>query len=861
MKDYKGAIEDATLGIQANPKYIKNYFRRATALKYQKKKVEACWDLKRILEIEENNVTVRKDLEKVISTLSKEDKKRVEEFNEGFKRVEIEEGEDSSDSESEEEVQSKDKTEIKKPVEVETPKQKELPKGIKKRIDKFSAKKEKMSEKLKSGLFEDVMKELSQCILEIEEFREDDLQTPGFIIGQSIQNKRKMAGYSVKKADLNDFMTQDKPLMALTATVPGLKESLELEMALKSNLCHCYKQTSQTKNLVFVANNLLSLASHLMLSDQSMVLQGGKILDKTLKRRALALEEMEMFEGAYRDFWLCRAFNSFDKIVVTGLQRNRGYLTKAESDVTKQIEQDFSDYTKKFRVREEQTKVVEEVVETVVDTPTPVVVEEVVETVVDTPTPVVVVEDEEIKTTTLVMDDTDEEEQNNYVEFDNSSNENKEDTKETSVDLKESSMRVMKFNETELESFEATKAAGNACFKKQDITTAIKHYSTVIKQMIKGEPSEYLKGYQQLSGSETSHLNISSDQLKQKAQREIKFTEKTSVDLFLSLLGNRGISYSKQKNFGKSFEDASLALLISETHTDRMGEFKVPNAKLHYRRMLSLEGLIDAADKQIKTCRNEILVTSMLESLSVYLIELIESCQVVIACDGTVTKTATIARQLIKRFEWMETKLTELKEKQNKGKECSEETRKSMQNIPSVEKDEESTQNDVIDFGSSTSLNANSPTKEKSILNLETVDTIAQKAMRTLLDNPNPAVNASEFERQIDSFKKNYKFVFEYLQKINKSKLESFYEKRKLEVNTVSKVLSCFNYMIGKEEVTDRFTEFKRVLEVLMNLPKCGLAFKMLMKKEKKQLREVLAKTKEAEGLERFEEYCQNFKL
>ena len=329
---------------------------------------------------------------------------------------------------------------------------------------------------------------------------------------------------------------------------------------------------------------------------------------------------------------------------------------------------------------------------------------------------------------------------------------------------------------------------------------------------------------------------------------------------------------------GKAFEDSSLGLQVFSDHVEEMGEFNISESKLNYRKMMSLERLLDNISGKIQGCRNEILKTSMLESLSIYLIELIESCEMIIKM-GVVNNASKNARKFVKKFDWMKKELEVLSGKQRKSQEFTEKIKKSLKEIP-IEKNE---QTEIVDQkdkesqkekekqaspASITKTECDSQgqkeTEKKNESNIKflKIESIAKQGMLEMLNNETQAKYSSEFERQLNSFKENYNFIFKYLAKYSDLQLKSFYSKKKAEYSLILKITTTYHKeMTTTETPLEVAREAKRVLEIFMNINKSDLAFKMMIKKEKRSLKEVLEFIKEYEQLDRFEQYCKRFKL
>ena len=304
------------------------------------------------------------------------------------------------------------------------------------------------------------------------------------------------------------------------------------------------------------------------------------------------------------------------------------------------------------------------------------------------------------------------------------------------------------------------------------------------------------------------------------------------------------MAYQKLSNFGRAFQDASLGLEVYSSHEEALGPFKISWAKLHYRRMNSLEGLLKAAEGQIKECRNELLKIGMLENLLIYLVELAKSCEVVSQSEKD-SPSGKKAEKLPKKFSWMRKEYSELKKKQKKNEELSKKIRRSMKEI-------EKTSSDSSDSSKNEEKDAELDIeKEKSIMQ------IAQKAMDSLLETKALAVSASEFETHVDSFKGKPDYVCKYLFKYSPEKLQQLYAKRELETTFVLKIISAFESL----EQEDDLGKAGQVMTTIMGLSKSRLTFSMMTKREKRRLNALLQKISKVQPLVNLSQFKKKFKL
>lgn len=340
-----------------------------------------------------------------------------------------------------------------------------------------------------------------------------------------------------------------------------------------------------------------------------------------------------------------------------------------------------------------------------------------------------------------------------------------------------------------------------------------------------------------MSGDHMSELTKKSNESSSNKTKTLQLSPKRGVDLLLSVLGNRGIAYQKLGNFGKAYEDSSLGITIYKHHVDSMGEFKISLAKLNYRRMLSLEGLLSKAETQIRQSTNELLKVKMLENILIYLVELVESCAVVEQSEGD-SISGKKAKRLKETFSWMQNEYSELQEKKKDNEELSKKIKRSMTEIEIPK--EESIEKRQLDL-------------EKD----ESIASIAQKAMKTLLESETLATTPSEFQIKVESFKDNLEFIAKYIFKYSSEQLKQLYKTRELEASFMLKIIAAFNNLTEEDDIK----EVGRVLEVIMELPKSKLTFQMMIKREKRELKKLLQKVDQIREKPLLEEYHKRFRL
>lgn len=794
QKKFEEAVLVAGRAVQADPGYAKGLYRRATALTKLGRRVEAGFDFKRILELEPMNQQVQGELDKLMARLTPEEREKVQGFGEGFKRVEIEEGEDS-DSESDSAEETHPNQEVPPKKEVNPKKNRELQPFV----EMLQKKKGEISSQVKKGLFERVMPEMVELIQEAEERRAEVYNLGGGRAGEQLGRVRDMHRVKVPAPDLDQWMRVERLALPDPKTHPHLHSLLELELSLKSNLCYSFKQISQDNQLVFLASSLLALCASLM-GEGSLGQVAGRIFQKTLVRRGLGLEQNGRVREGFRDFWVARTFNAQDRVTLDGLSRSRKALGPELVLETRAIEKDFEEYLQTWRKPPGSVKSEAEF-SPVGDSP------------VKTP------RDRELKTT---LPEKEVQETKPQVEPPESK--------------PEPSIIRRNLSESELDELESCKVQGNALFKKRDIKGAVQKFGECIEQFLKSPMSEFLEPHQQLTGDRPADLTRNQSAPPRTPEKTLRLTSRRSVELLLSVLGNRGMGLQKLGQFGRAFQDASLGIRVFESHREELGPFKFSWGKLHYRRMSSLDGLLTASGEQVRGCRNEFLQIGMLENMLVYLVELAASCRVVRDTEGG-TPSEQKAREAEARHSWMRESHSRLQEKRQRNEELSQKIRKSKRELSE---------------SSAEVLSCNSLESPP-----ESFDQIARKAMETLLESNTLAGSASEFETHVDSFKENHAMVCRYLLKYSPEKLGLLYQRRELETSFVLKIVCAFETLGDSKDLA----EGGRLLKTIMDLPRSRLTFRMMTRKEKARLLSLLEKVNRVQPVVDVEEYRAKFKL
>lgn len=494
QKKFEEAVQDAGRAIVADSKYLKGFYRRATANLKLGKRVEACLDFKRILEMEEDNAQVKKELEKVRAKLNPADRKIVDEFNEGFKRVEIEEEEDSEEEPEKAETTAPAEAPLEK-EQPEHPKQKEpqseADKAIEGFVEKLKAKKERMTKEIKAGLFEGCMAELTENISEAEEQRKEHFGLDQYHVGYTLLNRKKLGKAKVDKSVLDAWIEVPKLGLPPASENPNLIALVELELSLKSNLCYCFKQIGQAKFLCFLASNILQLCGAIMKGQGHLAQKASMIFQKTLKRRALGLEQNEDWTGSFRDFWVARTFDAMDSVIIKGLNRTKGGMEGEVHQETRRIETDFNTFLKCFREKEESKETMSESPKT--ETPTKTEKDQLTSSVFER----VPHEDENSQSS-------DQKAQNVSIPTSPEKQEQKEKTSPTKTSAEqttkftkkiepESSVVEVNLNSLQLEQLRETKLAGNSCFKTRDFEGAVHKFSEVIHKVFKAPVCDFLQ--------------------------------------------------------------------------------------------------------------------------------------------------------------------------------------------------------------------------------------------------------------------------------------------------------------------------------------------------------------------------------
>ena len=482
-------MEDAEKAIEADPKYAKGYYRRATAFMKLGKRLQACFDFKRILDIEDNE-QVKKELEKVKAKLSEKEQISVDRFGEGFKRVEIEEVEDSETSETTDSSDESKKDEKEKEKEKREVDARNL--AIEGFVKKLQEKKDKITKKIKEGLFEGIMAELSENISESEEQRNEKYGLDTCRVGYTLLNRKKLNNLKVDSCVLDKWIKAPKLGLPSPEEHPNLHTLLELELSLKSNLCYSFKQIGEAKSLIFLASNVLELCSSLMKEKGPLAIKAGQIFQKTMKRRALGLEQNEDNRGSFRDFWVARTFDSRDMVIVRGLDRSKRGLGSAFLKETSQIEKDFENYLHFYRMENKKKENKEDdLLKSSVFERVPREDEEKGESQKE--------EKKETSTSSLEKEESDQKELVEVEENLQQKEEKEEETreKETKRERREqssSSVMEVNLNLTQLEHLEQVKLQGNLYFKKQNYSEAILKFSESVEEMMKGKAGDFLRG-------------------------------------------------------------------------------------------------------------------------------------------------------------------------------------------------------------------------------------------------------------------------------------------------------------------------------------------------------------------------------
>ena len=185
-----------------------------------------------------------------------------------------------------------------------------------------------------------------------------------------------------------------------------------------------------------------------------------------------------------------------------------------------------------------------------------------------------------------------------------------------------------------------------------------------------------------MSSTETI-LSSNKQDLSGKAEKVLVLENKESVNLLLSLLSNRSATNLKLKLYGKAYEDASFAICIYLSHIKEMKELDISFVKLNYRKLLSLDKFLNSVKYKISNCENEFLKYSMLENLTVYVVELRESADIILK-ENVEEKTLDTVKKIKDSLDWFNSEMNELKLKKEKNWKLTEKRKESFREIPTT---------------------------------------------------------------------------------------------------------------------------------------------------------------------------------
>ena len=365
----------------------------------------------------------------------------------------------------------------------------------------------------------------------------------------------------------------------------------------------------------------------------------------------------------------------------------------------------------------------------------------------------------------------------------------------------------------------------------------------------------------------------------------------------LSLLSNRSFAQTKTKDFAQAFEDACLAIQVHQDHQERLGKFKLGKTKLHYRRMTALEGVLDTAMRTVKNPKiGPVLKTEMLSQIDILMAKFGESCKEVLNAgeESPSGKKAVQSRESLEQRRCqlkkdLETKPSEEVEKDRVQTESLknvniEEPRPVVEKeaAPPVIKQSDTNIAKPITLDQTEAKSSTKPvlpaTAQKDSFPKSPVDNpakanqssqimnIARKAMLQLLDSPTLARSSSEFERQLDSFKGDPSMIRKYMSRYKSEDLLTLYAKKKIEVQTILKLVKSFEHGISAENLQESerkldFETAKMVLQAVFKMKGVSLGFMMMLASEKKILGKVLRSVDTAVGFEGCGKWVKKFGL
>lgn len=294
-------------------------------------------------------------------------------------------------------------------------------------------------------------------------------------------------------------------------------------------------------------------------------------------------------------------------------------------------------------------------------------------------------------------------------------------------------------------------------------------------------------------------------------QKNVLITDKQTCSLLLSLLSNRSFAQLKTKTPVPSlaYEDAAMAIKIFNQFSATLGPFKLTLAKLHYRRMSALEGVIDSGVGILENPKvGEGLRSEMKERLNGLLGKMEESCRKVLEGGGGGIG-GEMALKMRDKYAEVRIRLGRMKEEEKKKRKVNSETQKveitqkieenkNSENIKNNENKESKLEKKDSEPVKDTLVKKLKPTR-----NSAQIDNIAQKAIQELLLSSKLAKTSSQFERELDSLKNQPDLICRYMTRYSQKNLKNFYSKKKIEVQTILTLIKAFEETLqtnSKEE-------------------------------------------------------------
>lgn len=339
------------------------------------------------------------------------------------------------------------------------------------------------------------------------------------------------------------------------------------------------------------------------------------------------------------------------------------------------------------------------------------------------------------------------------------------------------------------------KNQGNEAFKKKDYRTAIDFYSTAVTMI---EPAK-------------NH------------DRTLHFVNTNDKQLYVDLLSNRSLAFYYASNYRSGFYDAN-----------DIAQFAPENLKIIYRRAINAQKFADEFFELAKSEKDVDLRKDSVDQAQEKILIAINDYEVLIKGDPQ-------NQQLQSNLKASKASLESIMKLLEKSVKAVQVAHPNINNnlVPPKPADSEEERVELP------KVQRHPPKKLVQVIEQKT-STIAQEAIKTLLEDKSLPKTSSQFETDINSFKGDINYTLSYLSRFQSKQLAALYTSKQLEYKIFEKIINSLSKAVREAKLPESEKITANFLVDFANTHNYKLTLKMLIKREKQDLRSLIQTLKTA---------------